>query len=238
MDGAAPESGPFPFPLPDGSSRDGTLPESGGSGPDGSESQDALASDVSVVDVGAPDTSVADVSVVDASVPDVSVQDVGAQDAPSTGTNVVVGGDFSNNGYAWHLLVGFSATMSAGGNEGCVTLHAATDAGVGDAGGIGWPVNGPTTANLVQGQKYTFSYNARTLGAYTISLQAKVGQSMSPYNPDYQIYDSVGMTLTGYSHPFTETVVGGDPSAGISFYFTGLENETVCFSNVSLVATN
>jgi hypothetical protein len=148
-----------------------------------------------------------------------------------------VGGDFSSNGYigesgtAWHLLAGFDATFAKVGTEGCVTLHAMAD------GGIGWPPVGatnPSPVNLAVGASYTFSYTARTEGAYTISVQAKVGESMTPYTADFQTNDMVGSTATGFSHTFTATT--GDTSAGLSFYFYDLPNETVCFSNVSLVA--
>ncbi len=150
---------------------------------------------------------------------------------------MVVGGDFSDDGYAWHLLVGFDATFSFMGSEGCVTLNSLAD------GGIGWPSVGsitppsPTPVNLASGASYTFSYTARALGAYTVSVQAKVGHSMSPYNPDFQNNDAwSAWPRSIFVHTFMAGTDGGDPSAGLSFFLTGLPNETVCFSNVSLVA--
>src|SRR5262249_51174689 len=109
-DGGGSDSG-FVFPLPDGS----VPPESGAPGPDGAGGElDAQ------VDVRPPP-------------PDVGVPDVATVPDAQSPTNMIVGGDFSNSGYAWHLLVGYDATISSSGGEGCLTMH------VNEAGGIGWP---------------------------------------------------------------------------------------------------
>jgi hypothetical protein len=144
--------------------------------------------------------------------------------------NFVVGGDFSRNGYAWHVLSQSDATLGVMGSEGCLTLKTV------QGGGIGWPpVSGPPQpANLVAGSTYTLAYTARVMGAQTtVSIDAKVGLSMSPYTPDFESSDMVGPTATSFSHLFIE-MTPGDTSAGISFNFAGTTGTVVCFSNVTL----
>jgi hypothetical protein len=148
--------------------------------------------------------------------------------------NVVVGGDFSSNAYAWHVLSGSDATLGVMGTEGCLTLNAV------QGGGIGWPSVGnmsppsPPAANLVAGRTYTFAYTARVVSPQTtVSIDAKVGLSMSPYTPDFESSDMVGPTATSFSHPFIE-MTPGDTSAGISLNFAGTTGTVVCFSNVTL----
>jgi hypothetical protein len=149
--------------------------------------------------------------------------------------NVAVGGDFSGNAYAWHVLSGSDATLAVMGTEGCLTLHAV------QGGGIGWPSTGslsppsPQPANLAAGSTYTLAYTARVLtpAQTTVSIDAKVGLSMSPYTPDFESSDMVGPTATSFSHPFAE-MTPGDTSAGISLNFAGATGTVVCFSNVTL----
>ena len=149
-----------------------------------------------------------------------------AEAGPSD-TNLVVGGDFSSNGAAWHTLSGLNGTFAVTGSEGCLTVQDATGAG------IGWPATGPA-ADLVAGQNYTFSYSARVVNSTGVTVDAKVGQSTSPYTADEETMDPIGSSATAVSHP----VVGGDSSAGISFIISGTVSVgvEVCFSNVSLVA--
>ena len=163
-------------------------------------------------------------------------------DAPVTsgGTNLIVDGDFSNGGYAWHSDDGV-ATYTPSGNEGCITI----EPGEG-FGGLGWPV-GTAPANLVFGKSYTLAYTvvAATVLSPSVAIEAIVGPSAPPYSPtDYDhgpngspavAGDPVTTTPTTYTHTFTVTNTAGDPAAGISLQFTGTTGEEVCFSNVSLV---
>jgi hypothetical protein len=168
--------------------------------------------------------------------------DDGSPDGSSAGSdatddagpvNLVVGGDFSQNGYAWRLLT-TSGTYSVVGNKGCISLSP------GMSGGLTWPSMsppGPPPAHLVQGQSYTFGYTAQVTGGGALTVNAQVGLDVTPYTLDYNSPDAVpSMTPTTFSHPFTVTTAGGDSAAGIAFNISATANVTVCFSNVTLTA--
>jgi hypothetical protein len=148
----------------------------------------------------------------------------------SAAVNLAIGGDFSQDGSAWHLLGGSNATFAVMGNHGCMT---------GQSGAIGWPSPPapPAPADLAQGSSYTLSYTASVMGAPSVTVEAKVGQSNPPYNADLDSpNDVVGTSPTSFTHQFTVTAMGGDPMAGISLSYYSPSPVTLCFSDVVLAA--
>lgn len=100
-----------------------------------------------------------------------------------------------------------------------------------------WPAAG-SGATLTGGASYTFSYSA--LATVGLTVDAKVGQTVSPYTADFEsATDAVPTTLQAFTHTFNEPAAG-DTSAGVAFTIPQTGNvpagETqVCFENVSLV---
>jgi Carbohydrate binding domain len=176
----------------------------------------------------------------DAASTDEPVDDVASQsdtqtqttpDSPSGGgTNVVTNGDFSQGPANWGIVAG-NGTFTAAGGKGCVAVDATQ---LNQTVTLGWPEPaGSPGAVLLAGTSYTFSYSASSMAA-PISVDAKVGQTTSPYNADFEnAADAVTTQVTPFTHTFTAS--SGDPSAGIAFAFMAAAPETVCFQNVSLV---
>lgn len=124
-------------------------------------------------------------------------------------------------------VIGGSATVAVSNNEACVTATAAGTIN------FAWPQpSGTAGAVLSSSNMYTFSYNVRTTSG-TATIDAKVGQTVSPYNADVEsTTDAATTTSKPYTHPFSNK---SDASAGIAFQFTVTSGQTVCFSAVSLV---
>jgi Carbohydrate binding domain len=163
-----------------------------------------------------------------------SQDDTQAQTTPDSpaagGPNVVTNGDFSQGATNWAIVAG-NGTFTASGGKGCVAVGATQ---LNQTVTLGWPEPpGSAGAVLLSGTSYTFSYSASSMAA-PISIDAKVGQTTSPYTADFETgADAVTTQVTPFSHTFTASP--GDPSAGVAFAFTAAAPETVCFQNVSLV---
>jgi hypothetical protein len=158
-------------------------------------------------------------------------QEPPADDSPvANPANVVTNGDFSQGATNWSIVAG-NGTFTASGGKGCVAVDATQ---LNQTVTLGWPEPpGSPGAVLLPGDSYTFSYSAASTTA-PVSLDAKVGQTTSPYTADFETAsDPVTTTAGPFSHTFTAST--GDPSAGIAFAFMATAPETVCFQNVSLV---
>jgi hypothetical protein len=101
---------------------------------------------------------------------------------------------------------------------------------------LGWPSDVSMAASLVGGRTYQFSYAASSSGPLGLTLIAKVGQAVQPYNTDFATPDTVGSTPQPFFHTFVAPT--DDPQAGIAFEMTGVGSGTtsVCFDDVKLVA--
>ncbi len=164
-------------------------------------------------------------------------------DAPSSmmdtggggpGVNVVTNGDFSMGTMYWGT-VGGNGTFMVNGGMGCVAVPANGNST------LGWPeAPNPTGVPLMAGTSYTLKYTAVSTMGGNVSVDAKVGQTMQPYNADFETsanQDSVTGAPMTFTHTFT--AMNADSSAGIAFMVPQMGNvtpaTTVCFQNVSLI---
>jgi hypothetical protein len=89
---------------------------------------------------------------------------------------------------------------------------------------------------LAGGTSYRISYEVSASGQGSKMMRVKVGLSVDPFTSDYEVTE----TLTTQSQPFTHTFTpmnGTDPNMGLAFMqFSGTNNSTVCFDNVTLTA--
>jgi hypothetical protein len=89
---------------------------------------------------------------------------------------------------------------------------------------------------LAGGTSYRISYEVSASGGGSRMMRVKVGLSVDPFTSDYEVTE----TLTTQSQPFTHTFTpmnGTDPNMGLAFMmFSGTNNSTVCFDNVTLTA--
>jgi hypothetical protein len=162
----------------------------------------------------------------------VVTSEAGGNDTGSPSTNLITNGNFSNGTTDWTLQNGAGTAAVASGQL-CIT-------GITSSVLLTWPTTGVPGAALTAGASYTFSYMA--MATVPLTVDAKVGETNSPYNPDYDTptgSDAVTTTLSPFTHTFTEPAAG-DTSAGIAFTIpqggTVPGGETqVCFANVSLV---
>jgi hypothetical protein len=157
-------------------------------------------------------------------------QSVPPMNDASGALNLVTNGDFSQGTADWGIVDG-NGTFTATGGKGCVA------AGANQGQTLGWPEaaqGAPPAVGAVleQGASYTLSYGAYSTTS-PLAMDAKVGQTMSPYTPDFETAtDAVTTTVTTFTHTFTATT--GDTSAGIAFAFTPTMDDQICFENVSL----
>jgi hypothetical protein len=107
---------------------------------------------------------------------------------------------------------------------------------------LGWPEpQGTPGPALTPGASYTFTYMAQATPA--ISVDAKVGHSMSPYTADFETPlggDPVTASFTTFTHTFMAPTSPAETSAGIAFAIpasgvAASPGAQVCFKNVNLV---
>jgi hypothetical protein len=163
-------------------------------------------------------------------------------DAPSgveagAGGNLVTNGNFSitTSGSDYWGIVSGSGTLTVSGDMGCVAVPANNNAT------LGWPeAPNPTGLSLSGSASYTLEYTAFSMMGGNVTVDAKVGQTMQPFNADFEtMSDMVTSTPTPFTHTFTPEM-GNDSSAGIAFMIPPPGGNvtaatTVCFENVSLV---
>jgi hypothetical protein len=91
---------------------------------------------------------------------------------------------------------------------------------------------------IMGADSYTLKYTAFAMAGGNLTVNAKIGQTMSPYTADFSTNDNVTAGPTPFTHMFTPSS-GDDPSAGIAFTIPQTGNvtsaTTVCFQNVSLI---
>jgi Carbohydrate binding domain len=156
-------------------------------------------------------------------------------DAPvSSGTNLVTNGDFSQGTTGWGIVYG-AATIAAMNSELCVTVQANQQAI------LGWPEPTGTAGVSLSTAPYTLSYMARVQASQgtpaPVSVDAKIGQTIAPYNADFETPGNAGDNVTASSQTFTHTFTppAADTSAGLAFSFQATQAEDVCFKDVRLV---
>jgi hypothetical protein len=67
-------------------------------------------------------------------------------------------------------------------------------------------------------------------------VHLKIGLSVNPYTTDYEVTESLTAQVQTFTRTFTP-MNGADPNAGLAFMsFSGTNNSTVCFDNVTLTA--
>jgi hypothetical protein len=199
---------------------------------DASTSTDATVAD------GAPPTGDAAPSGDATTAMDATPTGDGAQsmEASGGGTNLVTNGDFSMGTGYWSVVAG-AGTFTVNNGMGCVAVQPNGNAT------LGWPeAPNPTGLSLAGADSYTLTYTAFSMTGGNVSVDAKVGQTMSPYMADFETMmgegDPVTAAPTKFTHTFTPNY--SDPSAGIAFAIPQAPNNataatTVCFENVSLV---
>jgi hypothetical protein len=149
--------------------------------------------------------------------------------------NVVTNGDFSvsTSGQTYWGVVAGNGTLTISNGMGCVAVPANSNAT------LGWP-EAPNTMGtpILAADSYTLKYTAFAMTGGNLTVNAKIGQTMSPYTADYSTNDNVTAGPTPFTHTFTPSS-GDDSSAGIAFMIPQTGNvtgpTTVCFQNVSLV---
>jgi len=141
--------------------------------------------------------------------------------------NLFANGDFSAGMTNWRIDSG-NGNINSGRlcltNPGSGTLLAWESAG------------GP--AMLAAGTSYRLSYevSASGGGGGTRTVHVKVGLSVDPYTSDYETTETLTTQAQTYTHTFTP-MNGADPNVGLAFMqFSGTNNSTVCFDNVTLTA--
>jgi hypothetical protein len=156
-------------------------------------------------------------------------------DTGGSGVNVVTNGDFSMGTMYWSTVAGNGA-FTVNNGMGCVAVPANGNST------LGWPeAPNPTGVPLTAGASYTLKYTAVSMLGGNVSVDAKVGQTMQPYNADFETSANNGDPVTAASATFTHTftAMNADSSAGIAFAVPQMGSvtpaTTVCFQNVSLV---
>lgn len=137
------------------------------------------------------------------------------------GTNLITNGDFSNGENDWNTD-GASAMHSVMNGVWCAQALT-TDAHV----ILGWP--GGSAQPVALSGEYTFSFKMSLSGNATIN--AKVGQAVSPYAADFEMRVMPTGTLDTVTYMFS----ANDPQAGVAFDITGHSPPTtVCIDDVVL----
>ncbi len=96
---------------------------------------------------------------------------------------------------------------------------------------IGYPNASGDTFVIEPGATYTLTYTVNA--TYPISLEAKIGHSVSPWTLVYAVTTDVLTTsYKTFSHQFTSTT--GDTSAGLAFNAVVDLYGKMCFQQVSL----
>ena len=89
---------------------------------------------------------------------------------------------------------------------------------------------------LAAGTTYRLSYDASASGGGSRMVHVKVGLSVDPFTSDYEVGESLTTQSQTLTHTFTP-MNGTDPNMGLAFMqFSGTNNSTVCFDNVTLTA--
>jgi hypothetical protein len=139
--------------------------------------------------------------------------------------NLIANGDFSAGMTNWRIDSGNGNI-----NNGRLCL---TNPGSGTL--LAWQFEGGQVM-LSGGTSYRLSYEVSASGGGSRMMRVKVGLSVDPFTSDYEVTES----LTTQSQPFTHTFTpmnGTDPNMGLAFMqFSGTNNSTVCFDNVTLTA--
>jgi hypothetical protein len=143
----------------------------------------------------------------------------------------------TSGGGATNLVSGFAWDLVSGGMGGTVVSMTNGGACVNATAGaqviLAWPQPSASPGiPLSSGSSYTFSYAAHA-ASQMVTVDAKVGQTMSPYAADIEsTTDAVGTSSTNFTHAISGKQ---DTSAGIAFTFTSAVAQMVCFENVSIV---
>jgi hypothetical protein len=144
----------------------------------------------------------------------------------SSGTNLVVNGDFSQGTTNWHFENGTAAV-----NNGQYCASSTSSGAL-----FGW--QNMTTPLMLSGtQSYTLSYQAS--GSNNAALHIKVAHADSPYTPDdydpmsnnQTTNDQLMGSLQTFTHTFTPAM-GDDTDTGIAFFVES--GQSICIANVSL----
>jgi hypothetical protein len=89
---------------------------------------------------------------------------------------------------------------------------------------------------LAGGTSYRISYDVSASGGGSRMMRVKVGLSVDPFTSDYEVAESLTTQSQTLTHTFTP-MNGADPNMGLAFMqFSGTNNSTVCFDNVTLTA--
>jgi hypothetical protein len=138
--------------------------------------------------------------------------------------NLITNGDFAAGMTNWRVDSGNGNV-----NNGRFCL---TNPGSGTL--LAWEPSQGAPVMLAAGTTYRISYDASASGAGSKMVHLKVGLSVSPFTPDYEVTESLNNQAQPFTHTFTP-MNGADPNMGLAFMsFSGTNNSTVCFDNVTL----
>jgi hypothetical protein len=167
----------------------------------------------------------------------------GTGGAPGSGTGGMTGtggqaagelitnGDFSNGVNSWGLpansTIGTVTGPTVTNGALCVTLGAASSTT------IGYPSGGTPPFQLNAGATYRFSYQASLSPSGGTTIEAKIGQTVTPYSAIGSDFtnEPIGTSLQTVTHMFTRA--SSDSSMGVAFNIMG-GPATFCIDNVSL----
>ncbi len=144
---------------------------------------------------------------------------------------LITNGDFSNGVNSWGLpansTIGTVSGPTVTNGALCVTLGAASSTT------IGYPSGGTPPFQLNAGATYRFSYQASLSPSGGTTIEAKIGQTVTPYSATGSDFmnEPIGTSLQTLTHMFTRAST--DSSMGVAFNIMG-GPATFCIDNVSL----
>ena len=152
----------------------------------------------------------------------------------SSGSNLIVNGDFSQNDTNWGVPNGTPTSKGVQNGQYCITLNNGSGQVL-----FGWGGTS-VSANLAANVNYTLSFQASATSALSgfdthvgSAVPVPAGSSTYPLDKDLG-NDNLQSGLMTFTHMFTLT--SADPQAGLAFLFSAGSSSTVCIDNVSLTA--
>lgn len=153
-------------------------------------------------------------------------------------SELVANGDFSDGESHWDVTALMSTAVNSMVVDGalCIAVNAMAPFVV-----LGWPQDTSEAVALYAGKTYTLSYDVRSTGPLTVSVNAKVGLAVPPFTEDFSRTDDAGVDNAVRTFVHTRMLKSSDPQAGVALELTATgvsDSTTVCIDNVSLVETN
>jgi hypothetical protein len=150
----------------------------------------------------------------------------------SSGSNLIINGDFSQNETNWGVPVGSPSSKGLQKGQYCVTLNNSSGQVI-----VGWGGTA-VSANLAANVNYTLSFQASAtsgLSGFDTHVGSAVpvpdGSTTYPLDKDLG-NDNIQTGLMTFTHTFT--IDSADPKAGGAFLIMASGSPTVCIDNVSL----